>query len=175
MNAPWVVIAFLTGVFVGITWRESYEILIGRHQPMLIVKRALNVRTEILTVALIASLMLNMLVGVGIVLNERGQARDARCQVQFNKLTAKARDARIGPTESSTAAQIDDVRQDLTYQKGLLKTITSDGQTVEDLAGIIRSRIQAGEEYLATLRKVQEVRVENEYPPADYCTNGPAR
>lgn len=170
MSAPWVAVAFLTGVFVGVTWRESYEILIGRHQPMLILKRALNVRVEALAAALIISLVLNMIVGVGIVLNERGQDRAEACQVEFNRLTAEARDARIGPSESSTDAQIDDVLQDLTYQRGLLKTITSENQTVDDLAGIIKARIDSGMEYLKTLRKVQKVRVENEYPPADYCS-----
>lgn len=170
-TAAWVSLAFLTGVFVGITWRESYEILIGRHQPMLILKRALNIRVEALAAALIVSLLLNMLVGVGIVLNERGQDRDAACQVQFNRLTAEARDARIKPTETSTAAQVEDVQQELTYQRGLLRAITTDGQTIEDLASVIRARIEAGEKYLATLEEIQEVRVKNEYPPADFCTN----
>lgn len=166
----WLIIAFITGVAAGITWRESFDILTGKRDPMATVRRALHPKVSLLVLMLTLSMLFVAAVGVGIIIKDSGDRAAARCQVEFNQKTADARDARVGiSTTDVIPAQTAYVAADLEYQRGLLKVVTTDGMTVDDLAEVIGTRVAATNQYLQALEEQAKVAQANPYPPADYC------
>lgn len=171
-TAAWVIVAFIVGVGVGVTFRESYDILTGKRDPMNFVRRVLHPSISLLAVMLILSMLFVASVGVGIIVKDSGdRARDA-CQVEFNKKTADARDVRVGvSTNSVVPAQTAYVEADLAYQQGLLEVVTTPDMTVDDLAEVIGARVAATKAYRDALEKQAVVAQDNPYPPADYCSD----
>jgi len=168
----WLIVAFITGTATGVTWRESYDILTGKRDPMATIRRALRPNVPLLAVMLTISMVFVASVGVGIIVKDTGDRRAERCQVEFNQKTADARDARVGiSTTDVIPAQTAYVEADLQYQRGLLETVTTEGKTVDDIAAVISARVAATRSYLDALEAQAKVAQDNPYPPADYCTN----
>lgn len=169
----WVIVAFLGGACCGVLWRESYDILTGKADPMPTVRRALRPRpTTILTGLLILSMLFVAAVGVGIIIKDSGDRAREACQVEFNEKTAIAREARVSvSTTDVIPTQIDYVKADLAYQQGLLDVVTNPEVTVADIATVISTRVTATQSYYDALKAQETVAQKNPYPPADYCTN----
>lgn len=168
----WLIVAFITGTITGVTWRESYDILTGKRDPMVTLRRTLTPTIPRLAAMLILSMFFVAAIGVGIIIKDSGNRKAEACQVEFNQRTADARDARVGiSTTDVVPAQTAYVEADLEYQRGLRAVVTTKGMTVDDLAAVITTRIEATSTYLAALVEQAKVAQANPYPPADYCTD----
>jgi hypothetical protein len=167
----WILVAFAAGVLAGATLRESHDILTGKRDPMVTVRRALHPRVSLLVAMLILSMLFVAAVGVGIIVKDSSDRAAQACQVEFNEKTAAARDARVAISTSDVVpSQTAYVEADLEYQRGLLEVVSTKGMTVDDLAAVISTRVTATATYLDALEAQAKVAERNPYPPADYCT-----
>jgi hypothetical protein len=160
---------FVAGLVTGLLWREGYELIKGRDDPMSLFKRILSVRVEMLTAGLIVAILFNCLVGAGLVISDNRDQAEQRCQAEYNLLSGQARDERLAIAADVAEAQLDFVREDLRYQRGLLAGLESDLTSIEPLTNVIRTRAAASQTYLETLEAQKKVRLSTDYPPPDYC------
>ncbi len=168
MNAPLaVVVAFGAGLIAGWLWREAWELITERETVKRFLVRVRSV--NFLAWALVIVLIFNAIVGATVVVNNSQRADLVRCLTSYNQLSGAARDERNAAASVVGDAQLDYVRADLRYQRGLLKTLRDDDASLADLANVINSRADATDAFLATLVKQQRVRATTDYPPPDLC------
>lgn len=179
-----ILIAFLTGIGVGWTWRESVELLLGRDDPTMMMNRTRATahavfahRTEVATWAVVLAIMVGTLLGVGVAYTHsdvRQIANDARhsshCQQVYNKRSAHARDDRAAAQLLVLKAAIKNVRADTRGWKGIAKTLTSTSGTLDELVLAINHRVAKDQAYLRTLVHQLHVSRLHRYPPANFCT-----
>ncbi len=168
MNAPLVAaVAFGAGLLVGWLWREAFEIATERETVKRFLVRVRSV--HFLAWTLVVVLVFNAIVGATVVVNNSQRADLVRCLTSYNQLSGAARDERNAAASVVGDAQLAYVRADLRYQRGLLRTLSDDDASLEDLANVITSRAEATDAFLATLVKQQRVRATTDYPPPDLC------
>lgn len=166
----WIVlVVFLAGVVCGVLWREAYELIRGRDDPMRLVKRILSVRNEALAIGLLISMVFTAAVGVKLVISDNRDDAQSQCQEEYNQLSGEARDERLAVAAVVAEAQLEYVREDLRYQRGLLISLESDLASIDPLTSVIRQRVDANQRYLETLEAQKKVRLATDYPPPDYC------
>jgi hypothetical protein len=175
-SVGWVVIAFIAGYLYGRTERVILALLFGKDTPMRLLSRILGHRTEIATWAIVTSLLFTSFVGAWVVFLTSAQVGQKHedtvrtdCSIDFNRLSALARDDRLVAQSNALRAQIASVRQDHRYQLGLKRSLTSPDTTIATLIGVIGHKIDADTRLLKSLIHQQRVSATHAYPPPNYC------
>ncbi len=168
MTGIWLVLLFAIGVGTGVMWREAYELLTKKDDPVDLWRRLTKSRLPLLTIALITSMVFTGVVGIMLAVSNTDRNNLLTCITDYNTQVGDARDSRAIVADDLDTAEIDYVTAELRYQRGLLRTLEADGST-DVLTVVIRDRVKATEDYQAALERQVRVREAEPYPAPDLC------
>lgn len=164
----WFVAGLVAGGAAGAMWREAFELLTRKDDPVALWHRFRTNRQTLLLVGLTLSMIFTGLVGIGLAVSNSDRSDLVRCITRYNTAVAEARDSREVAGKALTAAELEYVDADLTYQLGILRALRSDAPS-DQLQGVVSARVEATEEYKDVLRGLREVRDDQPFPAPDTC------
>ncbi|GAA1909450.1 hypothetical protein GCM10009737_08400 [Nocardioides lentus] len=168
MTAVWLTLGFVAGIPAGWLWREAYELIRGRDDPMALWKRIRANDRSAAIVAVILSMVFCGGVGIYLAVSNNDRADLVRCISDYNEAVGAARDSRSDVADDLGRAELDYLDAELRYQRGLLESL-EDVEPVAELRDTITDRIAATEEYRQQARAQQDVRDSEPYPSPTYC------
>lgn len=186
-----VIVAFVGGLVVGVTWRESVELLLGRDDPQMMVNRTrataravFGHRTTIATWAVVLAMLVGGILGIVVAfthsdasravsgvrtLSEKNHTQIA-CQRRYNHQSGLARKDRAKAGARALRHQIDIAEADIHVWIGIRHLLTTTHGTLHEALTVIDHRIGKGRTFLDSLMHQQHVQKLNHYPPANLCT-----
>jgi len=165
-----VLAAFLAGYLWGKAERVLLHLIFDREEPpMRLISKIVGHRTTVSTWAIVLSLLISSVISIAVVVQKKADAARTECSIEFNRLSALARDDRITAQDAALQAQIDLLNSDIVYQNRLRTTLLSPHPTVGGLVQAFDGRIQADRVLLGKLREQQTVAATHSYPPPDFC------
>lgn len=168
MTAIWIALGFAGGMLTGVLWREAYELITGKDDPMDLWQRLRSVHVSLLTAGLIASMVFTGIVGIRVMISDSARDDLVECVTDYNAAVGAARDSRSEVADQLATAETSYVDEDLRYQRGLLESLQTD-TSIDRLRDVIADRIEATEEYRSKLDLQTRVRQAEPYPAPDFC------